>query len=69
MTDPEDFKEITVKRLVGGDSIHAGPQFTFEPGHKLYIMTSHMPVIREGDGSSFWRRLRPIDPEKDADEE
>jgi putative DNA primase/helicase len=52
-----------VKRLSGGDMLTGrfmrGDFFDFPPSHLLWVLSNHLPEVREG-GPSFWRRVRLI---------
>ena len=55
--------ESQVKRLTGGDTLtarhlHKG-YISFEPTHKLWLLTNHLPNIY-GDDPAIWRRIRVI---------
>ena len=55
--------EERLKRLSGGDTLHAeikfGPEFNFDPTHKLWFMFNHRPRVRD-HSHGFWRRVRLI---------
>lgn len=55
--------EERLKRLSGGDALHAeikfGAEFNFLPTHKLWFMFSHQPRVRD-HSTGFWRRVRLI---------
>jgi len=55
--------EATVKRLTGGDKITAckkyGHNFTFDPTHKLFLLTNHKPEIKDTT-HAIWRRVHLI---------
>ena len=57
------FNESLVKRLTGGDTLrgtklHTGA-FQFEPNHKLWFLTNHLPFARDGS-HGYWRRIKII---------
>jgi len=57
------FNESLVKRLTGGDTLrgtklHTGA-FQFEPNHKLFFLTNHLPFARDGS-HGLWRRIMII---------
>lgn len=57
------FNESLVKRLTGGDTLrgtklHTGA-FQFEPNHKLWFLTNHLPFARDGS-TGYWRRIKII---------
>jgi len=57
------FNESLVKRLTGGDTLrgtklHTGA-FQFEPSHKLWFLTNHLPFARDGS-YGYWRRIKII---------
>jgi putative DNA primase/helicase len=57
------FNESLVKRLTGGDTLrgtrlHTGA-FQFEPNHKLFFLTNHLPFARDGS-HGLWRRIKII---------
>jgi len=69
--------EAKVKHLTGGDKLTARPLFghleEFEPTHKIWLATNHLPRIK-GQDAAIWRRLilvpfsvSALDPIKDAD--
>jgi len=57
------FDEVRVKKFTGGDRLTGrymhGNFFEFDPSHLLWVMSNHLPAVREG-GPSFWRRVRLI---------
>jgi putative DNA primase/helicase len=57
------FDEAKVKRLTGGDVLTGrfmrGDFFDFTPSHLTWVLSNHLPEVKEG-GPSFWRRLRRI---------
>jgi P4 family phage/plasmid primase-like protien len=57
------FDETKVKRLTGGDILTGRFMnrdfFDFTPSHLVWVMSNHLPAVREG-GQSFWRRVRRI---------
>lgn len=58
--EDQALNEPLLKELSGGDTIHArelfGKPFTFEPTHKITMLTNHRPRVRGGD-YGIWRRL------------
>ena len=54
------FSEAKVKELTGSDTLTGEfkfqEQFDFEPSHKLWFATNHLPQVRRG-GHAIWRRL------------
>jgi len=62
-TSGKRFDESKVKRLTGGDLLTGrymrGDFFDFPPSHLLWVLSNHLPAVREG-GPSFWRRVRLI---------
>ena len=62
-TSGKRFEESKVKRLTGGDILTGrfmrGDFFDFEPSHLTWVMSNHLPEVKEG-GPSFWRRVRLI---------
>jgi putative DNA primase/helicase len=52
-----------VKRLTGGDLLTGRFMrkdfFDFPPSHLVWVLSNHLPAVREG-GPSFWRRVRKI---------
>jgi putative DNA primase/helicase len=52
--------ESRVKSLTGGDRITARflyqGHFSFDPTHKLFLVTNHKPEVRGGD-TGIWRRI------------
>lgn len=62
-TSGKRFDESKVKRLTGGDMLTGrfmrGDFFDFPPTHLMWVMSNHLPAVREG-GPSFWRRVRLI---------
>ena len=59
----QTFDEAKVKRLTGGDVLTGrfmrGDFFDFTPSHLTWVLSNHLPEVKEG-GPSFWRRLRRI---------
>jgi putative DNA primase/helicase len=57
------FDESKVKRLTGGDLLTGrfmrGDFFDFTPSHLVWVLSDHLPAVREG-GPAFWRRVRRI---------
>jgi putative DNA primase/helicase len=57
------FDEVRVKKFTGGDRLTGrwmgGNFFDFDPSHLLWVMSNHLPAVKEG-GPSFWRRVRLI---------
>ncbi len=55
--------EAKVKQLTGGDKLKARRMredfWSFEPTHKLWIATNHLPRIR-GRDHAIWRRIRVV---------
>lgn len=55
--------EVRLKQLTGGDRITARPLYghfaEFDPTHKLFLITNHLPRIRS-QGEAIWRRIRMI---------
>jgi putative DNA primase/helicase len=62
-TSGKRFDESRVKRLTGGDKLTGrfmrGDFFDFLPSHLVWVLSNHLPAVREG-GPSFWRRVRKI---------
>lgn len=62
-TSGKRFDEAKVKRLTGGDRLTGrfmrGDFFDFDPSHLIWVMSNHLPEVKEG-GPSFWRRVRRI---------
>jgi putative DNA primase/helicase len=62
-TSGKRFDESKVKRLTGGDLLTGrfmrGDFFDFLPNHLVWVLSNHLPAVREG-GPSFWRRVRRI---------
>ncbi|HKH83323.1 MAG TPA: phage/plasmid primase, P4 family [Gemmatimonadales bacterium] len=62
-TSGKRFDESKVKRLTGGDLLTGrfmrGDFFDFPPSHLVWVLSNHLPAVREG-GPSFWRRVRKI---------
>jgi putative DNA primase/helicase len=62
-TSGKKFDESKVKRLTGGDMLTGrfmrGDFFDFHPSHLVWVLSNHLPAVREG-GPSFWRRVRLI---------
>jgi putative DNA primase/helicase len=62
-TSGKRFDESKVKRLTGGDLLTGrfmrGDFFDFPPTHLMWVLSNHLPAVREG-GPSFWRRVRLI---------
>jgi putative DNA primase/helicase len=62
-TSGKRFDESKVKRLTGGDLLTGrfmrGDFFDFRPSHLVWVLSNHLPAVREG-GPSFWRRVRLI---------
>ena len=62
-TSGKRFDESKVKRLTGGDVLTGrfmrGDFFDFPPSHLVWVLSNHLPEVREG-GPSFWRRVRKI---------
>jgi len=62
-TSGKRFDESKVKRLTGGDMLTGrfmrGDFFDFTPSHLMWVLSNHLPAVREG-GPSFWRRVRLI---------
>jgi putative DNA primase/helicase len=62
-TSGKRFDESKVKRLTGGDVLTGrfmrGDFFDFPPSHLVWVLSNHLPAVREG-GPSFWRRVRRI---------
>jgi putative DNA primase/helicase len=57
------FNESLIKRLTGGDTLrgtklHADSSL-FEPQHKLWFLTNHLPFAKDGS-YGFWRRIKVI---------
>lgn len=56
--------EVLVKQLTGGDPLRARRMredfWQFDPTHKLFLLTNHMPRI-VGREHAIWRRLHRID--------
>jgi putative DNA primase/helicase len=48
-------KEITSNEPITARKLHRDP-FTFEPSHKVLLMTNHRPFVR-GSDEGIWRRL------------
>ena len=55
--------EAQVKELTGGDMITARRMredfWSFEPTHKLVLVTNHKPMVQSND-HGIWRRLKVI---------
>jgi putative DNA primase/helicase len=62
-TSGKRFDEQKVKRLTGGDILTGrfmrGDFFDFLPSHLVWVLSNHLPAVKEG-GPSFWRRVRKI---------
>jgi putative DNA primase/helicase len=62
-TSGKRFDEAKVKRLTGGDRLTGrfmrGDFFDFDPSHLVWVLSNHLPEVREG-GPAFWRRVRLI---------
>lgn len=62
-TSGKRFDEAKVKRLTGGDRLTGrfmrGDFFDFDPSHLVWVLSNHLPEVKEG-GPSFWRRVRRI---------
>jgi putative DNA primase/helicase len=62
-TSGKRFDESKVKRLTGGDLLTGrfmrGDFFDFTPSHLVWVLSNHLPAVKEG-GPSFWRRVRLI---------
>jgi putative DNA primase/helicase len=62
-TSGKRLDEAKVKRLTGGDILTGrfmrGDFFDFRPSHLTWVLSNHLPEVKEG-GPSFWRRLRRI---------
>ena len=62
-TSGRRFDEAKVKWLTGGDRLTGrfmhGDFFDFDPSHLLWVMSNHLPAVKEG-GPAFWRRVRRI---------
>jgi putative DNA primase/helicase len=62
-TSGKRFDESKVKRLTGGDQLTGrfmrGDFFDFPPSHLVWVLSNHLPAVREG-GRSFWRRVHRI---------
>jgi P4 family phage/plasmid primase-like protien len=62
-TGGKRFDESKVKRLTGGDVLTGrfmrGDFFDFRPSHLVWVLSNHLPAVREG-GPAFWRRVRLI---------
>jgi len=56
----EKLAEAKIKRLTGGDEITGrhlyGAPIKFQPSHKLWLLTNHLPTV-QGDDEGIWRRL------------
>jgi putative DNA primase/helicase len=61
--DGTTWDEERLKRLTGGDPLHAeikfGAEFDFLPSHKLWFQFNHQPRTRD-HSIGFWRRVRLI---------
>ena len=61
--DGTTWDEERLKKLTGGDPLHAeikfGAEFDFLPSHKLWFMFNHQPRARD-HSIGFWRRVRLI---------
>lgn len=59
----DHLNETLVKQLTGGDPITTRPLWghliTFEPTHKLWLVTNHRPRIKS-QTEAIWRRIRII---------
>ena len=55
--------ESVIKQLTGGDTLVArvlyGSLFEFEPTHKLWLATNHLPQVR-GTDEAIWSRLKQV---------
>ena len=62
-TSGKRFDEAKVKRLTGGDRLTGrfmrGDFFDFDASHTIWVLSNHLPEVKEG-GPSFWRRVRRI---------
>jgi putative DNA primase/helicase len=62
-TGGKRFDEVKVKKLTGGDILTGrfmhGDFFDFLPSHLIWVLSNHLPTVKEG-GPSFWRRVRRI---------
>jgi putative DNA primase/helicase len=62
-TSGRRFDEQKVKRLTGDDVLTGrfmrGDFFDFRASHLIWVMSNHLPEVKEG-GLSFWRRVRLI---------
>jgi putative DNA primase/helicase len=63
MTGREGKHETEVARLRGARLVvrraNLGDFFDFPPSHLAWVLSNHLPAVREG-GPSFWRRVRRI---------
>jgi putative DNA primase/helicase len=61
--DGRRLAESLVKQLTGGDRIAARflyrNEFEFDPTHKLWLATNHLPEVR-GTDEAIWRRIKLI---------
>jgi putative DNA primase/helicase len=71
-TSGKKFDEAKVKRLTGGDILTGrfmrGDFFDFTPSHLVWVLSNHLPEVREG-GPAFWRRVQLIPFEHAVPEE
>jgi P4 family phage/plasmid primase-like protien len=61
--EENNLNEAVVKRLTGGDPLTCRPLWghlvTFNPTHKLWLITNHRPQIKS-QGHAIWRRIALI---------
>jgi putative DNA primase/helicase len=55
----ERVKAITSTDRIVGRGLYQGKLLEFDPTHKLWIATNHLPKIKD-DSYAMWRRLKPI---------
>lgn len=59
----QKFNEARIKKFTGGERLTGrhlyGHAFDFDPSHLLWVMSNHLPGVKEG-GPSFWGRVRMI---------
>lgn len=62
-TSGRRFDEAKTKHLTGGDRLTGrfmrGDFFEFDASHLIWVMSNHLPEVKEG-GFGFWRRVRRI---------
>ncbi len=67
VSESDDMRRLAegrVKQITGGDEVTCrhlyGRDFTYRPEFKVWLMTSHLPVIR-GTDKGIWSRVKPIE--------